>query len=148
MSLSLSDLRARRTALKSAMAITSDATDNHLRALILALTSSHFMHTATDYAMKMLGACQNLACGLGAGAVKGAKNTQGADLVGNIPLRIWTAERFLGKLGVASPMSLILIMALELHKRQGNGAQAEKQVRMIEALKKVSLSADASSSVV
>ncbi len=95
-----------RTCLKSALTITGESTDNHLRCLVLALISSHFMHTATDYAMKMLGTCEQLASGLGAGAVKGAKNTHGADTVGNIPLRIWTAERVLGD-GLSIPPILL-----------------------------------------
>ena len=83
--------------MKTAITFTTDSTDNHLRALVLALTSSHFMHTATDYALKMLGTCEQLAAGLGAGALKDAKYTSGADTVGNVPLRLWVAERLFGK---------------------------------------------------
>ncbi|KAF9040454.1 hypothetical protein BDZ89DRAFT_347994 [Hymenopellis radicata] len=119
-----SEILKAKTCLKSALTITGESTDNHLRCLVLALISSHFMHTATDYAMKMLGTCEQIASGLGAGAVKGAKNTHGADTVGNIPLRIWTAERF-----------------LELHRRQGDAARAQKQTLTIEALKTAQASA-------
>ncbi|KAJ3750889.1 hypothetical protein DFH05DRAFT_129609 [Lentinula detonsa] len=99
--------------LKSALSFASSAGDNHLRALILALIASHYIHTATDDALGMLGMCENLAAGLGA-AVKPLPGAKGkeiqGDAVGNAPLRTWVGDR-----------------SLEIYKRTGNGPAAKKQ---------------------
>lgn len=79
-----------RQHLKHALGLASRAQDNHLRALVLALIAAHYVHTAPGQAGEMLGTCEQLAAGLGAGA------GTGADAVGNAPLRLWVGERFLG----------------------------------------------------
>ncbi|KAK0479523.1 hypothetical protein IW261DRAFT_1564172 [Armillaria novae-zelandiae] len=115
-----SEILKAKNLLRSAMSGTTDSKDNHLRALTLALLTPHFMHTAIEHAMTMLVTCEQLASGMGAGSVKGAKNTTGADTVGNGPLRLWIAER-----------------NLEIHRRRGDVARAEKQEAAIEALRNV-----------
>ncbi|KAK0450523.1 uncharacterized protein EV420DRAFT_738131 [Desarmillaria tabescens] len=115
-----SEILKAKNLLRSAMGGTTDSKDNHLRALTLALLTPHFMHTAMEHAMTMLVTCEQLASGMGAGSVKGAKNTTGADTVGNGPLRLWIAER-----------------NLEIHRRRGDMARAEKQEAAIEALRNV-----------
>ena len=90
-----------RQHLKRALELATKAQDNHLRALVLALVSAHYLHTAGDHARGMLQTCEQLAAGLGAPlkpvgapsapAVDGAK-----DAVGNAPLGLWVGERFLG----------------------------------------------------
>ncbi|KAJ3789960.1 hypothetical protein GGU10DRAFT_303991 [Lentinula aff. detonsa] len=99
--------------LKSALSFASSAGDNHLRALILTLIASHYIHTATDDALGMLGMCENLAAGLGA-AVKPLPGAKGkeiqGDAVGNAPLRTWVGDR-----------------SLEIYKRTGNVPAAKKQ---------------------
>ncbi|PFH47789.1 hypothetical protein AMATHDRAFT_66920 [Amanita thiersii Skay4041] len=52
--------------LRRALDLTSLAQDNHLRALVIALTSSHYFHTARDHAGNMLTTCEQLVAGLGA----------------------------------------------------------------------------------
>jgi hypothetical protein len=62
-----------------------------MRALILALISSHYFHTASEHA-EMLRTCDQLAAGLGAAGTK-----EGTGKVGNAQMRLWVGERFLGK---------------------------------------------------
>lgn len=64
-----------------------------MRALIMALISSHYFHIAADHAEKMLGTCEALAAGLGAPATK---QEPGLASVGNAVLGLWAGERFLG----------------------------------------------------
>ncbi|KAF8636857.1 hypothetical protein AX17_003215 [Amanita inopinata Kibby_2008] len=52
--------------LRRALDLATAAQDNHVRALILALISSHYFHTARDHAQNMLHTCEQLAAGLGA----------------------------------------------------------------------------------
>lgn len=95
-----------RNHLKDALAFASLSQDNHLRALILALISSHYFHTAGEQAQTILGTCEQLAAGLGAASIKRRKEANGEmtkanengerDKVGNAPLRLWVGERFLG----------------------------------------------------
>ncbi|KIM82134.1 hypothetical protein PILCRDRAFT_469683 [Piloderma croceum F 1598] len=96
--------------LKQSLSLTSLSQDNHLRALLLALISAYYFHTEIEHALGMLGTCEQLAAGLGAGAGGGkrggGKENQGrdgmggkgggGDAVGNAPLRLWVGERFLG----------------------------------------------------
>lgn len=81
-----------RQHLKQALTIASKAQDNHMRALILALISSHYFHTASEHAEEMLRTCEQLAAGLGAA---GSKEVSGK--VGNAQMRLWVGERFLGE---------------------------------------------------
>ncbi|EIM87097.1 uncharacterized protein STEHIDRAFT_167950 [Stereum hirsutum FP-91666 SS1] len=59
--------------LKAALSLATKAQDNHLRALILALVSAHYLHTASEHAQVMLRTCEQLAAGLGAVAKATAK---------------------------------------------------------------------------
>ncbi|KAG6872964.1 hypothetical protein C0995_004718 [Termitomyces sp. Mi166 len=61
--------------LRRALDLATRAQDNHLRALILALSASHYLHTAREHALTMLGTCGQLAAGLGA-AAKGTKSSE------------------------------------------------------------------------
>ncbi|KAG6816701.1 hypothetical protein H0H87_003676 [Tephrocybe sp. NHM501043] len=83
--------------LHRALSLATRAQDNHLRALVLALSASHYLHTARDHALTMLGTCQQLAAGLGAlpKGVKGekAKQEQAPWNGGNAPLSLWVGER-------------------------------------------------------
>uniref|UniRef100_A0A5K1JYP9 Probable 3-oxoacyl-[acyl-carrier-protein] reductase oxidoreductase (EC) n=1 Tax=Ganoderma boninense TaxID=34458 RepID=A0A5K1JYP9_9APHY len=108
--------------LKHALELATKAQDNHLRALVLALVSAHYLHTAGDHARAMLQTCEQLAAGLGATAKAGASANSGpgtttttpttaAASVGNAPLGLWVGERF-----------------LELYKRYGKEARVQKQM--------------------
>ncbi|TBU25863.1 hypothetical protein BD311DRAFT_867198 [Dichomitus squalens] len=101
--------------LKHALELATKAQDNHLRALVLALISAHYLHTAGDHARGMLQTCEQLAAGLGAltkptGGPGAPAPDGGKDVVGNAPLGLWVGERF-----------------LELYKRYGKDARAQKQ---------------------
>ncbi|KAF9258146.1 hypothetical protein L218DRAFT_964740 [Marasmius fiardii PR-910] len=99
--------------LRAALNTASAGGDNYLRALVLALIASQFLHTSADDALKMLAMCENLAAGLGAvpgGKAAKGKEKKGSDGLGNVPLRVWVGER-----------------NLELHRRTGNGSAARKQ---------------------
>ena len=94
-----------RQHLKRALELATRSLDNHLRALILALVSAHYLHTAGDHARSMLQTCEQLAAGLGAPATKGAPSAVSVDggkgypapvVVGNAPLGLWVGERFMG----------------------------------------------------
>ena len=94
-----------RQHLKRALELATRSTDNHLRALVLALIAAHYLHTAGEHARTMLQTCEQLAAGLGAPATKGAASAAGADggkgyltpvVVGNAPLGLWAGERFMG----------------------------------------------------
>lgn len=85
-----------RSHLKSALDRASNAQDNHLRAIILALVSSYYFHTAEDQAEQMLKTCRQLATGLGGAAAPAGSTSSDADHVGNAPLGLWVGERFVG----------------------------------------------------
>nr|GAT51110.1 predicted protein [Mycena chlorophos] len=104
-----SEILTAKQHLKHALAFATDHQDNHLRALILALISAHYLHTASDQAGKMLGTCEQLAAGLGAPPRK-EKDKQKFDSSGNVPLRLWAGERY-----------------LELHKRVGQTEMVQKR---------------------
>ncbi|KAL6307835.1 hypothetical protein BKA93DRAFT_727071 [Sparassis latifolia] len=95
--------------LKQALSVVTKAQDNHLRALVLALIASHYLHTAGDHALQMLQTCEQLVAGLGAPPTKPVKG-QPAVAVGNAPLGLWVGQRF-----------------LELFKRAGKEARVQKQ---------------------
>ncbi|KAL0952180.1 hypothetical protein HGRIS_008793 [Hohenbuehelia grisea] len=92
--------------LKQALNIATQAQENHLRALVLALIAAHYFHVSGPSARIMLSTADQLAAGLGAPANKNAKGGS----VGNAPLRVWIGEKF-----------------LELYKRAGDQAMVEKQ---------------------
>ncbi|KAI0321192.1 hypothetical protein OF83DRAFT_1161926 [Amylostereum chailletii] len=104
--------------LRTALELASAAQDNHMRALVLALITGHYMHTAGGHAHGMLETCEQLAAGLGAPASK--EDAARAAVAGNAPLRLWVGERF-----------------VELYKRAGKEARAEKQAALNVELAKV-----------
>jgi hypothetical protein len=83
-----------RQYLKDGLSKASRLQDNHLRALIMALVSSHYFHTAYDQAEQVLSTCEQLAAGLGAPPDK--MNPNEILTSGNIQLGIWVNERTLG----------------------------------------------------
>ena len=83
-----------RQYLKDGLSKASRLQDNHLRALIMALVSSHYFHTAYDQAEQVLSTCEQLAAGLGAPLDK--MNPNEVLTFGNIQLGIWVNERTLG----------------------------------------------------
>ena len=83
-----------RQYLKDGLAKASRSQDNHLRALIMALVSSHYFHTAYDQAEQVLSTCEQLAAGLGAPSTKA--NSNEVLTSGNVQLGIWVNERTLG----------------------------------------------------
>lgn len=92
-----------RQHLKASLDIASASQDNYLRALILALTSSRYLHTASEHAKKMLETCRQLAAGLGARAISDDHPDDGlprppgiTESLGNAPLGLWVGEQFLG----------------------------------------------------
>lgn len=95
--------------MKHSLELATRSQDNHLRAVILALISAHYFHTAGDHALTMLQTCEQLAAGLGAPPTKGATGPASAS-VGNAPLGLWVGEKF-----------------LELYKRAGRDQRAQKQ---------------------
>ena len=88
-----------RQHLKLALALATEAQDNHLRALVLALISAHYFHTAGENAHTMLLTCDQLATGLGAPGTKSAGNEMdgAAEVTGNASLRLWVGERLVGE---------------------------------------------------
>ena len=99
---------AHRHHLKTALSLMTYTQDNHLRALLLALISTHYMHMASEHAQGMLRTCETLAAWLGAGVARGGDGEDGEG-VGNVGLRLWVGERFLGML---LSLSLFLFMAI------------------------------------
>jgi len=83
-----------RQYLKDGLSKASRSQDNHLRALIMALVSSHYFHTAYDQAEQILSTCEQLAAGLGAPTDK--PNSNEVQTFGNTQLGIWVCERTLG----------------------------------------------------
>lgn len=104
----LTYLNVGRTHLRRALNLSTASQDNHLRALVLSLIASHYLHTSNQHAEKMLETAESLAAGLGAqpkhpkaqdqSPAKGGVPTSASmhDAVGNAHLRLWIGERFLG----------------------------------------------------
>lgn len=101
-----------RTHLRAALNLSTEAQDNHLRALVLTLVAAQYVHTSTEHAQTMLTTAEQLAAGLGAqpkstkdsdNKKTGAPNASavngrpGGDGVGNAYLRLWIGERSLGR---------------------------------------------------
>jgi len=107
-------LRAKQN-LKEGLSKASRSQDNHLRALIMALVSSHYFHTAYDQAEQVLSTCEQLAAGLGAPIDK--VNSNQVPTFGNIQLGIWVSER-----------------TLELYSRSGKMDMLQKQRKKVEHL--------------
>jgi len=76
-----------------------------MRLLILCLTAGHYVHTYSEYALKILGTCRQLAAGLGAAPQKTpagdtqATRSQGRAQdkleLGHVRAGLWVGERFL-----------------------------------------------------
>ncbi|KAH6896175.1 hypothetical protein BKA70DRAFT_1318603 [Coprinopsis sp. MPI-PUGE-AT-0042] len=90
--------------LRDALNTVTKSTDNHLRALILALIASQYLDTSSEHAEAMLATAEQLAAGLGAqprppkgssGNAGSQGKAKGGDGVGNAPLRLWIGERSL-----------------------------------------------------
>lgn len=99
------------------MNLATSSGDNHLRAVVLSLIASHFLHTSYDYAEQMLKSSDSLAASLGSQPkssskkqdvpntpTKGGGHTPTSKMqqqqpnvaVANAHLRMWIGERFLG----------------------------------------------------
>ncbi|KAG6836022.1 hypothetical protein H0H93_012204 [Arthromyces matolae] len=112
--------------LHTSLTLATKSQDNHLRALVLALSASHYIHTARGHALTMLGTCAQLAAGLGANP-KGnnnsnddAKGKAKAKAVGNAPLAMWVGER-----------------VMELYRLEGEVDKARRQEVVNEGIRKV-----------
>ncbi|KAF8330761.1 uncharacterized protein EI90DRAFT_3154810 [Cantharellus anzutake] len=90
--------------LKVSLDIATTAQDNHLRALIVALTSAHYHNTASEHAFMMLKTANRLAAGMGASS--GTNPT--TQTIGNAPLGLWSGERL-----------------FELYRKQGHAPSKE-----------------------
>lgn len=100
-----------RQYLKDGLSKASKSQDNHLRALIMALVSSHYFHTAYDQAEQVLSTCEQLAVGLGAPTEKVDSNQ--ALTFGNIQLGVWVSERTLGLQLILLYLTWLLITPLK-----------------------------------
>jgi hypothetical protein len=128
---SLTDMFRNRTHLRRAMNLATNSGDNHLRALVLSLIASHFLHTSYDYAEQMLKSADSLAASLGSQPKSSSKNqdvlnspVKGGDRVhapkaqqvGNVHLRMWIGERCLGaswKISLFFPFVLTLSRVIQ-----------------------------------
>ncbi|KAI6023416.1 hypothetical protein EDC04DRAFT_2934346, partial [Pisolithus marmoratus] len=116
--LSPSQIIRSKSLLKHALALSSSAGDNHMRALVLAVVGAQYVHTAPEHAMEVLAVCETLGAGMGAsekkpaGAESEQETSKGASIsgTGNAALRLWVGERF-----------------LELFKRAGKEKRVQKQ---------------------
>jgi len=123
-----------RQNLKDGLGKASRSQDNHLRALIMALVSSHYFHTAYQQAEQVLSTCEQLAAGLGAPPDKIGPN----DVLtfGNIQLGIWVSERTLGLwLDSFLPRSVTDHTIKELYSRSGKMDMLQKQRKKVERLR-------------
>lgn len=122
-----------RQYLKDGLSKASKSQDNHLRALIMALVSSHYFHTAYDQAEQVLSTCEQLAVGLGAPTDK--MNSNQVPSFGNIQLGIWVSERTLGwQMDPSFPYLIADYIVEELYSRSGKMDMLEKQKKKIEVL--------------
>ncbi|KAI0789374.1 hypothetical protein C8Q75DRAFT_157646 [Abortiporus biennis] len=90
-----SEILKGRQHLKTALSLATASQDNYLRALVLALVSSHYMYTAGDHAGNVLQSCLTLAAGMGASSSKDKTKKNGDLKLGNLPLKLWVGERYL-----------------------------------------------------
>ena len=122
-----------RQYLKDGLSKASRLQDNHLRALIMALVSSHYFHTAYDQAEQVLSTCEQLAAGLGAPTDKVNSNLA---TFGNIQLGIWVSERTLGlQLYFCLPHSATDYAIEELYSRSGKVDMLQKQRNKVKILR-------------
>lgn len=89
-----------REYLKKSLTLATQAQDNYLRAVVLALVAAHYFHTAGDHAFKVLQTCEQLAAGLGAPPAKG--QGEGSTSIGHARLGLWVGHKFLGKPGIST----------------------------------------------
>ena len=127
-----------RTHLRRALNLSTTSQDNHLRALVLSLIASHYLHTSNQHAKKMLETAENLAAGLGTqprSSKAHAPPTQPtattvavADTVGNAHLRLWIGERFLGMMiSIYLFPCWLFLNLIELYNRTGDKEAAKVQ---------------------
>jgi hypothetical protein len=122
-----------RQYLKDGLSKVSKSQDNHLRALIMALVSSHYFHTAYDQAEQVLSTCEQLAAGLGAPTDKMNLSLTAS---GNIQLGIWVSERTLGlQLDHPSPHSVADYAVEELYGRSGKVDMLQSQRKKVKILR-------------
>jgi len=123
-----------RQNLKDGLSKASRSQDNHLRALIMALVSSHYFHTAHEQAEQVLSTCEQLAAGLGAPPDKIGPND--IPTFGNVQLGIWVSERTLGSwLDSSLPHSVADHTIEELYSRSGKMDMLQKQRKKVERLR-------------
>ena len=123
-----------RQCLKDGLSKASRSQDNHLRALIMALVSSHYFHTAYDQAEQVLSTCEQLAAGLGAPTDKMDSNE--VLTFGNVQLGIWVSERTLGlQLDSSLFHSVTDYTIEELYDRSGKVDMLQKQRKKVERLR-------------
>jgi len=104
---------------RTALQLSTTAQDNHLRALILSLIASQYVHTSMEHAATMLATAEQLGAGLGAsGAGEKLKSGSKGDGVGNAHLRLWIGER-----------------SLELKRRAGHEKDVSRQTIINERLR-------------
>ncbi|KAI0033851.1 hypothetical protein K488DRAFT_46896 [Vararia minispora EC-137] len=93
--------------LRRALDLATSAQDNHSRGLVLALLANNYLLTDPTHAYELLSIADHIGAGLGASINKDAPR----DRPGNAPLRLWIGKR-----------------RVELYRRAGKDARAEKQV--------------------
>ena len=136
-----------RQHLKQALDIASKSQDNHLRAVVLALISAHYLHTAEAHALGMLKTCEQLAAGLGAPAVKSST----AGPTGSVRLGLWVGQKLLGEYRdscgrQAERLNPLTVAApTELYKREGKEPEIQKQMAINQRLEEAVKALDARS---
>jgi len=125
-----------KSLLKHALALSGNAGDNHLRALVLAFVGAQYVYTAPEHAMEVLAVCETLGAGMGAttqttGSGNGVEMGSGGsgNAIGNAPLRLWVGERFLGKFILDNHVTNFLFTGslVELFNRAGKEKRVRKQ---------------------
>ncbi len=103
------------------MDIATVAQDNHLRALVVALTSAHYHHTASEHALKMVRTANRLAAGMGA-----AENVELTErTIGNAPLGLWSGERLFGAFDHAHFPFKSHAVDTELYRKEGQASSKD-----------------------
>ena len=83
--------------MKHSLETATQAQDNHLRAIVLALIAAHYFHTAGDHAYNMLQTCEQLAAGLGAPPIKATPGDSTPVPAGNVCLGLWVGQKIIGE---------------------------------------------------
>jgi hypothetical protein len=122
-----------RQRLKSAIDIATASQDNHLRAIAMALTAAHYVHTASDVARKILDTTRQLSSGMGAPASKSG-TTMDLGTLGNAPLGLWVGERFQGvyhmtRLVIDAPIDLAPLLLPSLYSSWSRTVRPSRRCR-------------------